>query len=339
MSQHIVVSRERRGIELDELLCLLFPLLNKGYLRTQIRAGRVLVDGNPVVPSQRLRTDQVISLDMPEEDAPLRPVGSGVAPRVLYEDPDVLVIDKPSGLAVEPERWERSGACLSGDLLDLAFERSDLTPQDPSAPTVGLDFRPRLVHRIDKGTSGAVLVAKHIESERRLRSAFEMGRIEKRYLALVEGEYPLADDESESLDAPIAPDRRRSGRMQIAQGGKEACTRVRVERRFRGFTLMACEPLTGRTHQIRVHLAGRGFPLAVDPQYGHRDRLFLSELKRGYRPKPGRPETPLIGRLTLHAARLRFPSPEGEQREVEAPLPKDLQRLEKQLAKVRPPPR
>ncbi|MAF66489.1 MAG: hypothetical protein CMJ84_12635 [Planctomycetes bacterium] len=339
MSQHVVVSRERGGIELDELLCLLFPLLNKGFLRAQVRAGRVLVDGTPAAPSQRLRTDQVISLDIPEEEAPLRPMGSGVAPRVLYEDADVLVIDKPSGLAVEPERWERAGACLSGDLLDLACERSDLTPSDPSVPTAGLGFRPRLVHRIDKGTSGVVLVAKHIESERRLRGAFEDGLIEKRYLALVEGDFPLAQGETDTIDAAIAPDRRRSGRMCIAAGGKSSRTRVSVERRFRGFTLMACVPLTGRTHQIRVHLAGRGFPLAVDPQYGHRDRLFLSELKRGYRPKRGRPETPLIDRLTLHAARLRFPSVESDSREVEAPLPKDWRRLEKQLAKVRPPTR
>jgi 23S rRNA pseudouridine955/2504/2580 synthase len=248
-----------------------------------------------------------------------------------------LVIDKPSGLAVEPERWERTLACLSGDLLDLACERSDLAPAEASAPTAGLEFRPRLVHRIDKGTSGAVLVAKHIESERRLREDFEGQRIEKRYLALVEGEVALVDGETETIDAAIAPDRRRSGRMRLAPEGKQARTRVRVERRYRGFTLLACEPLTGRTHQIRVHLAGRGFPLAVDPQYGHRDKLFLSELKRGYRPKRGRPETPLIDRLTLHAAGLRFPTSTGERCEVEAPLPADWLRLEKQLAKVRPP--
>lgn len=340
MTEYIVVPRERHGIELDELLCLLFPLLNKGFLRELVREGRVLVDGEKVMPSRHLRADQVVSVELDEEalDVPQHPVAPVLELEVLYEDADVLVVDKPAALPVEPERWERGNACLSGALLELALRRSEVTPDGPIRPTSGLDFRPRLVHRIDKDTTGAVLVAKNLETERRLREAFASGGIRKSYLALVEGEYPLEPGEEEILDAPIGPDRRRSGRMRVDErDGKPSRTRVEVEQRFRGYTLLRCEPLTGRTHQIRVHLSAAGFPLVVDPVYGRRDALRLSEFKSGYRPKRGRAESPLIDRLTLHAHRLAFPGVDGELHEVEAPVPRDLTRVLKQMAKVRPP--
>ena len=340
MTEHIVVPRERHGIELDELLCLLYPLLNKGFLRDLVRDGGVLVDGERVMPSVHLRTDQVLSIELDEDllDVPRAPVAPRVELEVLYEDEEVLVVDKPAGLPVEPERWERGNACLSGALLELDLRRSSVEPASPTSPTAGLDFRSRLVLRIDKDTTGAVLVAKELETERRLREAFASGEVHKSYLALVEGEYPLAGDEEEQLDSPIGPDRRRSGRMRIDEGGgKPSLTAVRVEQRFRGYTLLRCQPLTGRTHQIRVHLSGAGFPLVVDPVYGRRDALRLSEFKSGYRSKPGRPESPLIDRLTLHAHRIGFPTSGGRRQEVEAPVPKDLTRVLKQLAKVRPP--
>ena len=128
------------------------------------------------------------------------------------------------------------------------------------------------------------------------------------------------------------------GRMVVAaSGGKPARTRIAVERRFRGYTLLRCEPLTGRTHQIRVHLAARGFPLAVDRTYGRRDALLLSQIKADYRPKRGRAERPLIGRLTLHALEVGIPVPGGgdERVLVRAPLPKDFANTLKQLSKVR----
>ena len=337
MGYHILVPDERTGIELDEFLSLTFPLLNKGFLRQKVRDGRVLVDGNPAKPSQRLRQAQVLSIEFEEdEDYPDAPEAPRVELPVLYEDVEVLVVDKPPGLAVEPERWERGNACVAGALLELALGRSGIDAVEPDEPTTGLDFRPRLVHRIDKDTSGALLVAKTIEAERRLREAFEERRIDKVYFALVEGEHPLADGDTDIIDLPIAPDLRRSGKMRVHESGKESQTRIRVAERYSGYTLLACEPLTGRTHQIRVHAAASGFPLVVDPLYGRNDALNLSAFKRGYRPKRGQVEKALIGRLTLHAASIGFPSHTGEQVRVEAPLPKDLERTLKQLAKWRP---
>jgi 23S rRNA pseudouridine1911/1915/1917 synthase len=340
LTSHIPIPPERIGMELDEFLCLSFPLLNKGFLRRQVRDGRVLVDGNPAVPSQRLRMDQILIVDFDEnEDLPEAPVAPAARIPVLYEDEHVLAIDKPSSLAVEPERWARGNASVAGALLELAFARSGVEPVAAAEAGTTLDFRPRIVHRLDKDTSGVLLVAKDVEAERELRAAFDAGEVEKTYLALVDGEHPLADGESEIIDMPIGPDERKSGRMRVDRiEGKPSRTRVRVERRFRGYTLLECSPLSGRTHQIRVHLMEAGFPLAVDPAYGRRNALFLSEIKRGYRRKPGHVETPLIDRLTLHARSIEFPAPGGGGRRirVEAPIPRDLERALKQLGKVRP---
>ncbi len=342
MSDTIVVPHDRAGLELDEFLCLQYPECNKGYVRNQIRNGVVLVDGTPAHPSLKLRENQVLLVEFDESDAPTPPVAPSVRIPILYEDDDVLVVNKPAGLSVEPERWARDQACLSGALLELARERSAsarVDGENPEGPKP-IDVRHRLVHRIDKGTSGAVLVAKHLEAERALRRAFDAGTVHKRYLALVEGEHPLPDGESETLDMPLGPDARRSGQQCVdPRKGKPSRTRVSVERRFRGYTLLACEPLTGRTHQIRVHLAAAGFPLAVDFQYGRQDALHLSRIKADYRPKRGRPERPLIDRLTLHAAEIAIPelsgSDGGTRTRVEAPVPKDLERTLKQLAKTR----
>lgn len=367
MANYITIPPERAGLELDEFLCLTFPLLNKGFLRTKVREGAVLVDGMKASPSQRLREHQVLVVDFEEdEELPDVPVAPSVRIPVLYEDENVLALDKPSDLAAEPERWARANASLAGALLELALERAEIDSDEPTAPTHGLAFRPRLLHRLDKDTSGVVLVAKNLGAERVLRAAFECGAVHKQYLALVEGDYPLAEGASEVIDLPIGPDERRSGRMCVdRKHGKSSQTRVWIERRFRGYTLLRCEPLTGRTHQIRVHLRELGFPLAVDPAYGRRSALSLSEFKRDYRRKPGALEHPLIERLTLHARRLEFPDPadleqvrfgagtdaaaltQTAQLEpddfararrivVEAPLPRDIARVLKQLEKARP---
>ncbi len=335
MSEHIVIPAERAGLELDEFLCLLFPDWNKGALRRQVRDGAVLIDGQPARPSQRLRPEQVLSLDIDDSRAPLRPVAPRQRPLdILFEDDSVLVVNKPADLATEPERWAREAPSLAGALLALAESRG---PEDEE-----LVFRPRLVHRIDKGTSGAVIVAKNLETGRHLRAAFDQRGVEKEYLALVEGEHPVADGAEELLDFPIGPDPRKSGRMMVSSKGKPSRTRVSVAERFSGYTLVLCRPETGRTHQIRVHLAHAGFPLAIDSLYGRRDQINLSEFKSGYRPKRGQQERPLMARLTLHAAAVTFPTvaseadgrTPGEQR-VEAALPKDFERVLAQLRKVR----
>lgn len=328
----ILVSPERAGLELDEFLCLHHPGTTKGFWRAEVRAGHVLVDGEATSPAAALRRDQVVIVDV-DDDAFSRAPRAPEAPLpILYEDERLLVVDKPPDLAAEPERWAQENASVAGALLSEARSRGD-------AEDGALAFRPRLLHRLDKDTSGAIAVAKDLDTERRLRTAFEEGTVDKEYVALVEGEVPIEDGAEHVIDVALDADARRSGRMRaVERGGKSARTIVSVAERFRGFTWLTCRPETGRTHQIRVHLAHFGFPLAVDPLYGRRTKLALSEIKAGYRPKPGRVERPLIDRLTLHARRLRLPGGPGgiAPVEVEAPLPDDLERVLKQLRKVRP---
>lgn len=337
-----VVPDERAGLELDEFLCLQYPGLSKGFLRQEIGAGRILVDGVGTLAGKRLRASQVVMATIDWERAPKRPESPGIEVPVLFENDELLVVDKPAGLAVEPERWRRELGSLAGALLQLAEDR---TEELEGSLDGGLSFRPRLAHRIDKDTTGVVLVAKTIEAERLLREAFGAGTIKKSYLALVEGEPYLDDGEALVIDQPIGPVIKKSGRMRIANDGKPSQTRMTIAERFDGYTLLCCEPITGRTHQIRVHMAHEGFPLVVDGFYGRRDEFKLSEFKAGYRPKRGMSEKPLIDRLTLHAHEVSFAPelsealgmPAGERFQVEAPVPKDMARLLKQLRKVRPP--
>lgn len=353
-----LVPEEHVGLELDEYLCLLYPQVPKGRLRHEVRCGRVLIDGMRVKPSQRLRENNVLLLSLDEDtlDRAL-PVAPQIELNVLFENERVLCVDKPSGLAVEPERWIRESGSMSGALLARA--KSESSEAEPLA------WRPRLVHRLDKETSGVLLAAKDIEAERELRGAFERGTVEKTYLALVEGEHPLEIGERETIDAAIGPDPRKSGKMQVDARGKESITELEVVERFYGYTLVRCFPRTGRTHQIRVHLASAGFPLAVDKLYGRRDELRLSELKRSYKVKKGRPERPLVSRSTLHAEQLVFalpgvpeqdrperpgvfPESNGDEQNhvfdstqcfvrVRARLHADFERALKQLRKHRPP--
>ncbi len=330
------VPEERVGLEFDEFLCLLYPGVSKGFMRRAIREGNIEIVGKEPRETRRVRMQDVIAVHLEESEFPKRVRGGKTKIEVLFEDESVLVINKPAGIAVEPERWNKEAPCITGMLLEWA----------ESQVADGAEaVRPRLVHRIDKDTSGALLVAKNLETERILRKGFEAKTIEKHYLALVEGEFSAQDGERIAIEHSIAHEPKKEGRMKVVETkGRKSHTDVWVEQRFRGYTLVGCAPRTGRTHQIRVHLAYEGFPLAVDSFYGRKDALNLSDIKSKYRPKAGAPERPLMPRLTLHALSISWPRP-GTNGEVmdraEAPLPKDFTRTLKQMAKVRPytPPR
>jgi RluA family pseudouridine synthase len=233
---------------------------------------------------------------------------------ILHQDEDILVVNKPAGVLVIPDRAGRGGI--------LRLLRAKLALSD--------EQELRLVHRIDRDTSGALLIARHIHAQRALVEQFQKRRIVKKYLALVAGQ---PGTEGGTIDQRIAA-AGRAGRYRVDPAGKRAITKWRVVRRFAGFCLLECRPVTGRTHQIRVHLQHAGLPLAVDPVYGGGESLRLSQFKSGYKRSTRRPETPLIRRLTLHAHSLRFAHPAaGQVMQVEAPLPDDLARALRQLQK------
>ena len=233
---------------------------------------------------------------------------------LLWEDEDLVAVNKPAGLATIPGRGE-TDSVLEQLARQLRLPCSGL--QDP---------RLRVVHRIDKDTSGVLLFARDADAQRHLSRQFQNNQITKEYLALVAGR-PI--ETRGEIDAPMArhpTDRRRMA--VVKHGGRPARTLWKVDERFRDYALLRVFPRTGKTHQIRVHLKHVGLPLAVDPLYnpppaGVSAGIFLSSFKRGYR-SGGQAERPLIERVTLHALAIAFQNRSGQERRIEAPVPKDF---------------
>ena len=236
-------------------------------------------------------------------------------PTILHLDHDLVAVDKPPGLLSAPGR---GGAATVADVLRESVE-------------LGKNRALRIVHRIDRDASGVLVYARTLPAQRGLVRQFARREVEKVYLALVTG-YVAGDGE---ISLGLVFDKRKN-RVQAAKArGQAALTRYRVLQRVAGNTLLECRPVTGRTHQIRAHLAAIGHPLSVDPLYGGGQAVLLSHYKADYRPSRRREERPLVERLTLHAARVRLRHPTtGASLTLEAPLPKDLRATLNQLGRL-----
>ena len=238
---------------------------------------------------------------------------------ILHSDAHLLVVDKPPGLPVIPDRWQQSPHNLR-DLLLKHLAGGDTQP-DP-----GL----WIVHRIDANTSGVLLLARSAEMHRTLNLMFAENHIHKTYHAIVNST-PVPTEGR--IEQALAPHRSHKPRMIASRDGKSSVTLYRVLESFRQFAYLAVEPQTGRTHQIRVHLAEIACPLAVDPLYGNRDSISISALKKRYH-AGARGERPLMDRLSLHAFRIAFTDPlSGKPMAFTAELPKDFRGLLNALRK------
>jgi 23S rRNA pseudouridine955/2504/2580 synthase/23S rRNA pseudouridine1911/1915/1917 synthase len=234
---------------------------------------------------------------------------------ILWHDDRILAVNKPAGLATVPGRDE------SKSVLDELRGFSNL----------------RLVHRLDKETSGVLLLAKDRDAQRHLCAQFLNRQVQKEYLALVTGKITA---ESGEINAPLARSGKSDKFMTISKRGRPSVTRWEVLQRFRGLTLVRCIPLTGRTHQIRVHMKSIGHALAIDPLYnppqgGWAEGILLSRFKRDYKEKP-QGERPLINRLTLHAAKITFCDLTGNAVTVDCPPAKDFRATVNMLRKYAP---
>lgn len=240
---------------------------------------------------------------------------------VLFEDAWLLAVDKPARLLTSPDRYDPNRPNLMRMLLDA------VAAGKPWARERGLTYVAN-VHRLDFETTGVLLLTKDRESLVTMANHFGSEIPRKTYIALVRGQPPK--DEF-VVDARLAPDARQPGLMRWARDGKKSLTRFVVAERFDGVTLLECHPATGRTHQIRVHLSGAGWPIYGDEAYGG-SRLYLSQIKRGYRHKGLVEERSLTPTLALHAWRLEVPHPvTGAILTIEAPWPKALAVAVKQL--------
>ena len=236
---------------------------------------------------------------------------------ILWRSDRAVAVNKPAQFAAIPGRAENNSILEQlGRELNLPSSGAD-------------DPRIRVVHRLDKDTTGVMLFALDRGAQQHFSHQFQNNTIEKEYLAIVRGR-PLEDEGI--VDAPLGPHPASPKRMAVIKhAGRPARTDWRIEERFRGFSLIRCFPKTGKTHQIRVHLAHIGIPLAIDPLYGGANPILLSQFKRDYRPSRHHEERPLIDRLTLHAQKLRFVGLDGSPVEIEAPFPKDFRATLNQL--------
>ena len=234
---------------------------------------------------------------------------------VLFEDGDLLALEKPAGLLVSPDRYDANRPNL------MKLLHSGIEQQKPWAKERGLTYLAN-AHRLDFETSGVILLAKNKPALVTLANLFGSEKPLKQYVALAWGVPPAKNFE---VDAKIIPHPFRPGQMTInPKQGKKSLTRFELLEQFSDWCLLRCTPLTGRTHQIRIHLKHAGFPIVADEAYGGK-MLWLSRLKRDFRLKPGREERPLMGRLALHAEELTVPHPAtGQPATIRSKWPKDI---------------
>jgi 23S rRNA pseudouridine1911/1915/1917 synthase len=295
-----VVPAKSAGERLDIFLVRQMPDWSRSQIARLIHEGLVTIGANPakkagdsVEPGQKVTViaQHEESHAMPE-DLPLE---------ILYEDSDILVVNKPAGMVVHVGAGARSGTLVNA-LLGHAAKLS----------TEGGEERPGIVHRLDKMTSGLILIAKNNLAHRRLSEMFKSRDVHKTYLALVHGRIAV---ENGKIDRPVGRDPHHRTRMKAGGiAAREALTKFHVLRRIGQFTLVEAMPQTGRTHQIRVHLASLGNPVVGDPTYGAPAKLYFGKL-----------EEPTLPRTFLHAAKLALAHPiTGKPMEFQAPLPEEL---------------
>ncbi len=300
--REFVASSDRP--RLDEFLAREITQVSVVRLRRMIFEGEVLVNGAPALKGRRLSAGDAVrvqsSLDDPTSATPER-----IPLEVLYEDDDVIAVNKPPALLTHPSRTSKSGTLANA--LTYHF-----------LVTTGRSIRPGLVHRLDRDTSGVIVVAKNLRAHRILARAFREKRVRKRYLALLTG--VVRFDEGE-IDAPIACDRLAWPHWRVRSDGRPAVTRYTVTRRFQGHTLVTLSPQTGRTHQLRIHTALLGHPIVGDSVYAR--TIDPITLRHGIR------------HHLLHAHQIAFIHPTlGCEMPIEAPLPRFWSDLLSRLQEV-----
>jgi 23S rRNA pseudouridine1911/1915/1917 synthase len=297
-----VVNLPEAGSRLDLLLRAHFPWRSRTRFQRMLAQGEVTVDGRAAKGSQRVREGQRVAVLLPRD--PRAPeVEDGADLVVLYEDERLVAIDKPSGMTVHPVGRIRHGTLINK--LHARYRREGRPG----------DVVPRLGHRLDKDTSGVVLVVKDRVVDAAVTELFTRRRVRKTYLAIVAGAPAASEGE---IDVPIGQDPEGDTilHMRVDPAGQPARTRWRVRERFGRHALLELQPLTGRTHQLRVHLAHLGHPILCDHLYGDVRPLWASGL-----------DAPLLERLALHAHRLELDHPvTGAPLDLVSPVPPDLER-------------
>jgi len=300
------------GLRADVFLAKRLPWRSRNDIQNLLDAEKITLRGNPVKASYRVRLSDKFWLSI---ISPKKILGDNASVELdtIYEDEHIVVINKAPGLVVHP-----SGRRLAGTVIQAVFMRMRDEMRDNP------DLRPRLLHRIDRETSGVLVLSKYDEIHRVLQQMFERRKVSKQYLAIVEG---VVEQDTGRIDLPLAHDR--SSRIGVKMAidekrGMPSRTDYAVVERLPGYTLVAARPLTGRQHQIRVHFAAIGHPVVDDLLYKD-EKVFLEYVKRDLKPPEG---FAVLGRHGLHAQKITFYyAPEGREATFEAPLTSDMARF------------
>lgn len=343
--QVLAATPDDAGARLDQFLVAHLPDVSRVRVQQLVDEGKITVNGKQVKPSLRLKGSEKIAILGPVELPPLKAIPEDIPLDVVYEDKDLAVVNKPAGMMVHAGAGATEDERNRGTLVNALLHRFNKLSRGTD------ELRPGIVHRLDKDTSGLLVVAKNDATHRKLTEMFSKRKVEKRYIALVHG-WPKPD--SGTVDAPIGRDRANRARMSTrGDEGRDAVSHwkvlERIDSRYGKFALVEVRIETGRTHQIRVHLASLGFPVVGDSLYGApavlspltRDRQRFgtaistrAEAKKAAlkKKKGSEPSTIDLGRNFLHAASLRFRHPRtGEELALEAALPDELQAVLKEL--------
>ncbi len=297
----LTVDAEAAGTRVDVFLAGVLPQHSRSQFQRLIREGRVTVDGATVKPNLALRAGQVVHVEVPPP-TPATPAAQELDIPIVYQDEDVIVVDKPAGMVVHPGAGHDEGTLVNA----LLFHAENLSG-------IGGEERPGIVHRLDRGTSGLMVAAKNDLAHRELARQFQDREVEKEYIALTWGEVHAG----RRIDLPIGRDPVHREKMSTrARRSRTAVTRITRSVDLGGASLVHVAIATGRTHQIRVHLSAIGHPIVGDGTYGGVRRQMPGHLRPVER----------LERPFLHAARLVFAHPrDGRRMEFEAPLPAELQ--------------
>ncbi len=296
MSDYVITDQTGR---IDKVLTTLEPEITRSQLKNLINDGHVTVNGQAVKPKYKVQAGDKISLVKPEPQS-LELTPENIPLDIVYEDDDVIVVNKPQGMVVHPAPGHPDHT-----LVNALLYHSPLS-------TINGTFRPGIVHRIDKDTSGLLMVAKNDLAHQSLAEQLRNKTNKREYLALVYGQ--IKEDEG-TIDAPLGRNPQDRKKQAVVKGGRHAVTHFKVIKRYDNFTLVKCILETGRTHQIRIHMKYIGHPLVGDPLYGPRKVIG----KNGQ---------------FLHAALLGFKHPRtGEEMVFEAPLPENFQKMLDKLDK------
>ncbi|ARF15260.1 MULTISPECIES: RluA family pseudouridine synthase [Sporosarcina] len=292
------ITEELTGSRIDKALATLQPDWSRTQIQQWVKEEHIKVNNSVVKQNYKVKTDDQVTVEQPAmEEYDVEAENLNL--EIVYEDQDVLVVNKPVGMVVHPSAGHVSGTLVNG----LMYQVTDLS---------GINgiMRPGIVHRIDKDTSGLLMVAKNDKAHVSLVNQLVAKSVNRVYTALVHGHIP---HDNGTIDAPIGRDKRDRQRMAVVDEGKNAVTHFKVLERFGAYTLVECRLETGRTHQIRVHMKYIGYPLVGDPKYGQRKTIDF-------------------GGQVLHAGTIGFDHPTtDEYMEFTAPLPENFQQLLNEL--------